>query len=191
MARAKAKLGAFFKAMVERAGGSRQRFLAETHWHWECFDKDGNLKWEEKNKNVCTDQGLNALIDIMFHAATQIATWYCAIFETNHTPVAGDTYAAPGYTECTAYDESVRPEFVEAAASGKVTTNAANRAVFTMNAGKTIYGGALVGGGSAGSTKGDTAGGGKLYAASLFSSPKVVVATDVLRLTISITAADV
>ena len=189
--RFKGKVKALFSAIKETMGGVHQRFLAETHWDWECFDKDGKLKWRESHKNICTDQGLNALLDIMFHGATQIATWYVAIFESDYTPLAGDTYATPGYTECTAYDEATRPEYIEAAASSKVTTNAANRAAFTMNDTKTIYGGALVGGGSGGSTKGNTAGGGKLYAAGRFAAGKPVVATDVLRLTVGITAADV
>jgi hypothetical protein len=56
-----------------------------------------------------------------------------------------------------------------------------------MNDTATIYGCALVGGGSAASTKADVAGGGVLYSASLFSAAKSVVATNVLSVGISIT----
>ena len=189
--RVKSKMRAVFSAIRDTFNGIRQRFLVETFWTWECFDAQGNLKWKDSFRNVCTDQGLNAILDIMFHGVTQITTWYVAIFESDSTPVAGTTYATPGYTECTAYDEANRPAYDEAAAASKVMTNAASRAVFTMNAPKTIYGGALVGGGTGAATKADTAGGGKTYAAGRFATPKPVVATDVLRLTVAITAADV
>ena len=156
----------------------------------ECRDKHGKLKWIEKAPNIVTNQGLNAILDIMLHASTQITTWYCAIVETNTSPAAGLTYAVPSYTECTTYDEATRPAYVEAAASGQSITNSANKAVFTMNATKTLYGAALVGGGSAATTKGDTAGGGTLLCYALFSSSRAVVAADVVNLTYTISAAD-
>jgi hypothetical protein len=142
------------------------------------------------SKNVCTAEGLNLLLDVMFHGTSAITTWYVEIFESDTTPADGTTYATPVYTPSTAYDEATRPAYDEAAASSKVTTNTASKATFTMNATKTIYGGALVGGGSAATTKGDTAGGGKLFCASKFGSSKSVVDDDVLKVTVQITAAD-
>jgi hypothetical protein len=143
-----------------------------------------------QDKNLCTYEGLDALLNIMFHASTQITTWYIAIFEDNYTPVNGDTYATPGYNESTAYDEATRPAFVEAAASSRSITNSANKASFTISATKTIYGAALVGGGTGASTKDDTAGGGTLYCSSKFSSSKAVEDDDVLKITVTLTAAD-
>jgi hypothetical protein len=175
---------------VERGAKSGQRFLVESVWEVECI-RDGKTIWTERNKNLCTDQGLNALLNIMFHAATQITTWYIAIFNTDTTILAAHTYAVPGYTESTAYDEATRPEYVEAASSAKSTTNSANKASFTMSGTTTIYGAALVGGGSAASTKSDTAGGGTLYCASKFTSGKAVEDGDVLKVTVTLTAADV
>ena len=138
-------------------------------------------------KNIVTLQGKNALNNIMFHGDTQITTWYVAIFNTNTTCVNTMTYAVPVYTESTDYDEATRPAYVEAASSSQVTTNTASRAVFTMNGTTTIYGCALVGGGTGPTTKADTAGGGTLYSASKFSEAKSVVATNVLSVGISIT----
>ena len=159
------------------------------HWDWEHL-RDGKVidKWEYDN--VCTAEGLNAMLDIMFHAATQIATWYVEIFESDTTPADGTTYATPVYTPSTAYDEATRPEYVEAAASAKSITNSANKAVFTISATKVIYGAALVGGGTAATTKGDVAGGGTLFSASKFAAAKNVVDNDVLNVTIGITLAD-
>jgi hypothetical protein len=62
---------------------------------------------------------------------------------------------------------------------------------FTMNAATTIYGAFLCGGGTAANTKGNTAGGGTIYAAGKYTTAKPVVSTDVLTVVCSITLADV
>lgn len=140
--------------------------------------------------NLVTNEGLNGDLDIMFHGSTQITTWYCVISETDTAAAAGMTYAVPSFTEWQAYDEATRPEYVEAAASGQSITNSANKAVFTANAGKTLYAAGLVGGGSAPSTKGNTAGGGKLFNFGHFAADQPVVDDNVVNLTITLTAAD-
>ena len=167
-------------------------------WH----DEDGNrfrdnkgrferrLMWADKTHNIVTTQGLNRILDVMFAATTQITTWYCTLVETNTTPAAAMTYATPTYTESTAYTETTRPAYVEAAASAGSMTNSANKAVFTINATKTMYGASLVGGGTAPTTKGDAAGGGALYCYALFSASRAVVADDVINLTYTVTSAD-
>lgn len=153
--------------------------------HW----RDGRLLSTEVSENVCTDEGLDALLDIMFHADTQITTWYCVISESSDAADVGMTYASPTFTECTAYTGN-RPAYDEAAASSQVTTNTASKAAFPMTDTKTIYGGGLVGGGSAPDTKGNTAGGGTLFSYSKFTSSKSVVNGDTLNLTIELTLAD-
>jgi len=160
-----------------------------TLWNLECFGKDGASKWIMKNMpNLVTNQGKNVNLNIMFHAATQIGTWYFVLFEDNYTPLIGDTYAVPGYTETTAYDETVRPEFIETESTVQSLDNSANKATFTFNATKTIYGGALVGGGTDPTVKGDTAGGGTLYSSAMFSETKPVVTGDILKVWITLTA---
>ena len=189
---AKIKMGARCNTDVEMAGKNPSRFLVSSQVKWECFDTQGKPVWQDENHNVCTIQGLNHLLNVAFHGATQISPWYVAVFEDNYTSLEADTYAVPGYTESTAYDEATRPEYVEASASGKVMTNSANKASFTFNAAKTIYGSGLVGGGSAPSTKGDTAGSGTLYAAAKFSTGgKPVDVGYVLKVTWTLTGSDV
>jgi hypothetical protein len=177
-------------AEVARGGIARQNYLVQSVWDVEHY-RAGELIDREQVHNVCTAEGLNKLLDVMFHAATQITTWYVAIFETDTTPSDTTTYAVPVYTESSAYDEATRPEYVEAAASSKSMTNSANKASFTISATKTIYGAALVGGGSAASTKADTAGGGTLYCAAKFTTSKPVEDDDVLKVTVTLTASDV
>ena len=165
-------------------------------WDFELWRRTGGRsgaftcidEWRERN--VVTNEGLDAILDIMFHGSTQITTWYLLIFESDTTPAAGTTYAVPVFTECTAYDEAGRPEFQEAAASGQSMTNSANKASFTISATKTLYGAALVGGGTDADTKGDAAGGGTMYCAAKFSASKPVEDDDVFKVTCTLTAAD-
>jgi len=161
----------------------------KVHWNWEHFRK-GKLidKWEYDN--VCTNEGLDHMLDVTFHGVTPINPWYVEIFEDDVTPDGNTTYAVPVYTPCTDYDELTRPEYNEAAASNQVITNSANKAVFTISATKTIYGASLVGGGSAATTKGNVLGGGTLFSGSKFAAAKNVVDDDVLNVTIAITLAD-
>jgi hypothetical protein len=156
----------------------------------ECRDKNGNLKWIEDICNLVTNEGLDAILDIMLHGSTQITPWYCLLVESDTAPAAGMTYATPTFTESTAYDEATRPEYEEAAASSQSITNSANKATFTINATKTMYGAAIVGGGSAPNTKGNTAGGGTLFCYAKFSSSRSVVDDDVINLTYTLSAAD-
>lgn len=172
-------------------------FLVSSIWDVEHFRRKARgaiYEWALLSKdlsfNLCTTEGLNRLLDVMFHGTTQITAWYIGLFEDDYTPLAANTYASPGCNETTAYDEATRPAYNEAAASSKVTTNAANKAEFTFNDTKTIYGGILVGGGTAADTKDDAAGGGCLYASCRFSSSKGVVDDDILKVTVALTAAD-
>jgi len=156
-------------------------------WDWECYDKNGGLKWCESVHNLVTNEGLDHYLGVTLSSVTQITSWYVVIFENDHTPAAANTYAIPGYTESSAYDEAARPAWTEAGVSSQSITNSAAKASFTINATKTIYGGALVGGGSAASTTGNTAGGGTLLCLSAFSSGKPVEDDDVIKLTITAT----
>ena len=173
-----------------RNGGLKSVIPVGTWWEFEHYRK-GKLIDQWGQKNVTTDEGLTKMLDIMFHGATQIATWYIGLFEDNYTPLVSNTYAVPGFTESTAYTSATRMEYSEAAASAKAITNAASKASFTINASKAIYGAFLVGGGTGPSTKSDTAGGGTLFASSQFAAVKNVVDTDVLLVTCAITLADV
>jgi len=142
-------------------------------------------EWEQPN--LVVNEGLDKLLNVMFNGATQIGTWYLGLFEGNYTPAATVTAAtiASAATECTAYDQSTRPEYVEAAATSQSITNSANRAAFTFNATKSIYGAFLI----SNNTKGGTTG--TLFSAARFSSSKSVVSSDELLLTYTFTAASV
>jgi len=147
--------------------------------------RGGEVIEEFADSNLVVNEGLNKLLDVMFHADTQISTWYLGLFEGNYTPTAtltAGTVAATA-TECTAYDEAARPQYNEAAASAQSITNSGNRATFTFNATKSVYGAFLI----SNSTKGGTVG--TLFAAARFSTAKNVEAADELLLTYTFDAA--
>ena len=149
---------------------------------YELRRKDGTVEtWE--NHNLVVNQGLNHILDVVLHATAAVSPWYVGIYEGNYTPLATDTAATivAASTECTAYDEATRQEYVEAAASSQSTTNSASRATFTFNATKTIYGAFL----SSVSTKSATTG--TLLAADKAATGKAVTSGDQLLVTYTLT----
>jgi hypothetical protein len=187
----KIKMGDKTAGQLDTLKTLSQLFSVKTVWDFECFDKNGNIKWQELNRpNMIVTEGLNSLLDVYLDAGTQIAAWYVIPIETNTAPALTMTYAVPVFTECTAYTESDRQAYDPAAASGGVMTNVASKAVFSINDTKIIYGAALVGGGTDADVKGDVAGGGTLFCYSKFSAGKGVESGDTFRITISVTIAN-
>lgn len=141
--------------------------------------RKGELIDSEECANLVTNEGLDHILNAVFHGSAQITTWYLGLFEANYTPVATLTAATvtAASTESTAYDETTRQDYVEAASSGQSVTNSANKATFTMNATKTIYGAFLV------SASAKSATSGTLMSAARFGSSKAVVDDDQLLLT--------
>lgn len=147
--------------------------------------RNGEVIGKEEIHNLVVDQGLNHILDTVFHGSTPVTTWYVGIFEGNYVPLATDTASNfPGSaTESIVYDEANRIEYVEAASSSKSITNSANKATFTINATKTIYGGFL----ASVATKSSTSG--TLMAAAKFGTARSVVSGDQLLITYTFSAA--
>lgn len=167
------------------------------HWDVTCIDgKTRAVKWVEHTHNVITNQGLNYLLNVAFEGVTQLTTFYIAPFNDDSTVTASHTYAAPGYTEATAYDEAGRVVFNSASAAmssgatGSIT-NSANQATFTLNASMVMYGCGLVGGTSDATVKGDTAAGGAiLFCGNRFSTSRTVQSGDKIQVTYNLGATD-
>jgi hypothetical protein len=158
-------------------------------WTWERLSPAGQVIEVQRAHNLAPVAGRNKLLDILFHGATSVNPWYILLFNSDHTPTDADTYAVPGFTEFTDYAEANRQEFFEGAAVGGVSSNSGSRAVFTMSAENTIYGSALVGGGTDPSTKGDIAGGGTLISSVKMGAPGLYTAGEIVRVTVNITLA--
>jgi hypothetical protein len=160
-----------------RVGG---KFIAQLVREGEVIDE-----WEQPN--LVVNEGLNSLLNVYLNGASPFGSWYLGIFEGNYTPVATDTAAtiAGNSTESTAYTAATRPQWNPAAASGQAITNSANRATFTFNATKTIYGAFLI---SSPTISGTT---GTLFSAARFATAKNVVNLDQLLLTYTFSASSV
>jgi hypothetical protein len=151
----------------------------------QCFDKDGNLKWEAEKHNLVVNVGLKDMNDKYFTGSGYTATWYVGLYGAgaSNNPAAGDTMAShAGWVEVTDYSQATRPQAVFAAATTadpSVITNSASVAVFSIN-GTTTVGGAFL---TSNNTKGGTTG--ILFSASDFTSPgdRAVVSGDTLNVT--------
>lgn len=134
--------------------------------------------------NLIPTEGLNYLLGAGLTGVTQSSVWYIALFEGNYVPVAGVTAATfpAAATESTAYTEAARVLWVPGSIAAGSVSNTASKAVFTMNATKSIYGIAQ----TSVSTKSATTG--TLVSVAAFAAVKNVVATDVLNVTSTLTA---
>ncbi len=174
--------------------GLYARALIKSCWrveHW----RHGKLLSETYDENIVTDEGLNQLLRIMFTDGTPIAlaNWYILIYKTDTTPAAGTTYAVPVFTEEDEYDSGTRPLWQGGSVSSESVDNSANKASFVFNPtsdGNTMYGGAMVGGDGAAVKDDQADGDGRLYAAAKFSAGKLVEDNDLLKVTVTLTAAD-
>ena len=175
--------------------GLYERAIIRSVWdleHWRL----GELVERSRDTNTVTAEGINQLLRIGFTDGTPIAlaNWYVLLFKDDVTPADGTTYGTPVFTEETDYDSATRPLWQGGSVSGKSVDNSANKATYVFDAtsdGNTEYGGALVGGVGA-SVKGDTADtDGRLYSAAKFGTAKPVEDNDTLKVTITLTGADV
>ncbi len=156
-------------------------FNLKGKFKFECFDKDGNLKWEKEADNAATDEGLNSVLNVYFHAATQISTWYIGLITGTGTLNAADTLAShAGWTEGTDYTGN-RLEWTEGAASSQSITN--GTAVDFPITGTMTVKGAFLSSAATGTT-------GTLFCTAAFTGGDQVVGNgDTLKVTYTVTAA--
>jgi hypothetical protein len=149
----------------------------------QCFDSEGNLKWEEKNPNLVVNEGLQFMNDTFFDGSAYTADWYLGLVDG---PGSGNTYAASddlashaGWTEYTDYSGN----------RGAISFGAATLADPSVIANGTPVSFTISGGGGtvAGAFLTDVATGssGVLFSVSNFQSPgdRAVVAGDTLNVT--------
>lgn len=149
-----------------------------------CLDRFGQVKWTDIAKNAFTDEGLNHVLDVLAHGATQTNPWYIGLIgSTAYSALAaGDTLAShAGWTEEIPTSAALRLEWTEGAASSKSMTNSAT-VDFAINASKTIKGAHLASAASGTS--------GILLCTGLFTEgDRAVVSGDTLKITYTLTAA--
>lgn len=148
----------------------------------QCFDKHGNLKWEEEVFNGIVDEGIHYLLDAGFNEGSQDTTHYVGLVDNSGFSAFAnaDTMSShSGWSENTDYDESTRVAWNPDAAASRAVTNSTT-VDFTMNATATIKGIFV----SSNSTKSGTTG--TLWATAAFSSNASVVSSDVLKVTYTV-----
>lgn len=151
----------------------------------QCFDKDGQLKWQAQEHNLVVNVGLKDMNEKYFTGSSYTAAWYLGLYgaAATNNPAAGDTMAShAGWTEITAYSEATRPQCsfgTATTADPSVISNSASVAVFSVNGTATV-GGAFL---TSNNTKGGTTG--ILFSAGDFQAPgdRAVVSGDTLNVT--------
>jgi hypothetical protein len=154
-------------------------------FHWEHYDKHGNLKGIYDFPNGITNEGKDYWLNAAFNAGTQVNPWYISLIDaTGFTAVdATDTMASHvGWTEFTSYSEGTRVDWAEDPASGQSITNS-TPITFTISSAGTLKGGFV----TSDSTKGGTTG--TLWATALFAADIPVAISDLLKITYTVTAA--
>jgi len=166
---------------------------AEAHGFFtaKCYDKDGNLKWEDAFPNVVTTVGKNLALDTYLAGSgyTVVGPFLGLISSVTFTAVAAaDTMAShAGWTEAGAtnaptYTSPRKTAIWSAASAGSKALSAALS--FAITGSGTVKGCFLVFGTGALSTIDNTAG--TLYSAGLFTGgDKIVVNTDTLNVSYS------
>ena len=143
----------------------------------------GRVIDEFEFKNTAVNEGLIAMLNIMFAGQSLISNWYLGVFQNNYTPVATDTASSivGNAGEFTGYSGGARPAFLPVAATQPTPslTNSASQASFTFTGAATLTGAFLISSATPGSATGT------LYSAAQFGSSKQVGSTDQLLLTYS------
>jgi len=100
----------------------------------ECYDKNGNLKWQSIAKNAATSYGLNSLLDNYFRQSAVgsiilLDGWAIGLISAGDVELsAGDThFSHSGWEEFTNYeidgDDTIRPEWITGPAAAQQLAN--------------------------------------------------------------------
>lgn len=168
-------------ASVIRGAGTHEQMKIKGHFVFECFDKDGNLKWRDVIENTVATVGKNLALDTILAGAAYTVTgpFMGFISSTAFTAIAAaDTmlvhagWLEAGLLNAPTYTGNRKTAVFSAAAAGSKALSAALS--FAITGTGTIKGSFIVFGPSAVATKDDT--NGTLLSAGLFTGGDKVVA---------------
>jgi hypothetical protein len=147
--------------------------------------RDSQVIDEFECKNIVVNQGLNYLLGAALGAQSVVTNWFIALFSNNYTILASDTAAtiAANAGEVTQYTAGTRQAWQSSPPASQSISNSTNQASFTFNATLNVYGAFLISSSAINGTSGI------LFSGAQFGSPKSVVASDILQLTYTFTAA--
>lgn len=181
----------FADAVVIRGAKDVEEVSLTGKYVAQCFDVNGNLKWEEKFDNLVTTQGKNHLLNTYLAGSSYTAKVFLGLISStaySAVSTADTANSHAGWTEFSGYTQSARvaPTFSAAASGSKSTASAA---VFSINSANTIKGTFLMANTGTGSaaTKGGYSG--SLYSAGLFTGgDKTIASGDVVNVTYTASA---
>lgn len=177
---------------AESVGNCWATLSLKNIWHFECFDKNGDLKWEETIENLTTNVGLDEILEQVWKGSGYTAAHYVGLTDSAPTVAAGDTMSShAGWAEFQTYTASspnVRPTLTLGTVASQSVDNSASKASFVIDVAspdsQTIGGGFL----TTDSTIGGTSG--ILMAVAAFSAgDKTLNGGDTLNVTVTLTAA--
>ena len=193
-------------ASVTRASDGQETLGIQGHYMVKCYDKDGNLKWEDIAPNLVNAVGKQALFDYYFGATgtgggTSAGANYLGLVGSSSSTVvyvASDTISSHtgwievGGSNAPAYTGNRQSPSWSAATSGgttptNITTKTATALTFSMTSGGTVFGCFINSGASASATK-DTSTGILYSAGSFTGGSKIVASGDSLAVTYTTTA---
>lgn len=187
----KANAGASGDASITRRSDLNEAAEAHGVYFVQCFDKDGNLKWEDTAKNVVTTVGKNLALDTYLAGSAYTVTgpFMGLISSTSFSAVAAaDTMSShagwleAGSANAPTYTSPRKTCAWSAASAGSKSLSAALS--FAITGSGTVKGCFIVFGSGAVSTIDNTSG--TLYSAGLFTGgDKVVANTDTLNVSYS------
>ena len=202
----KSNFGDISTAAIIRGAGSEEFLGIQGFYDVKCYDKDGNLKWEDIAPNLVTAVGKQALFDYYFGATgtgggTSAGANYLGLVGSASATanyVASDTISSHtgwievGLANNPTYTGNRQSPSWSAATSGgttptNVTTKTATALTFSMTSGGTVFGCFINSGATASATKDTTTG--ILYSAGSFTGGSKIVANgDSLAVTYTTTA---
>jgi hypothetical protein len=178
----------FFGAGAELAkdASAKHSVAIEHHYHIECLDKDGNLKWEADFDNLVVTAGLNKYLDATLKTGLASPSWFVFLVTG---PGSGNTYALAdtmashaGWAENTSYTQGTRPAFTPGSIAAGSVDNSAAKASFSINATVTIAGAGMVDNSTKGGSTGTLLGVGNFT-----GGDRAAVNTDTINVTVTCT----
>lgn len=153
-------------------------------FHFKCYDKEGNLKWEDTAKNLVVNTGLQDMNTQYFTGSTYSASWYIGLVNASGYSAydPGDTLAShAGWAETIAYSGGNRATAtfgIATTADPSVIDNSGAVGVFSITGTVTVKGAFLC------DTQDNTDNTGLLFSVSSFTGgDRSVISGDTLNVT--------